>query len=121
MNAKKKYSGVHFGAFLIMSVYLFIVIAHLFFAPNFRDVLNSNHDAILKQNTSFFYYLVRNDRSASGENKSVKIFPRNRLPYSISLLTNQNPLLTKVTDNANHFQFLPDRHHSYLPNRSIRI
>jgi hypothetical protein len=121
MNPKKTYQHVHFGALLITSVYLFVVITHLFFVPNFQGSLDPVHHSIFKKNTKLLYYLVRNDRSTFSENKSVKIFPKNKSAYNNSLLVDEKLLLTNLSGYSHLFQFLPDHHHSYLSNRSIRI
>jgi hypothetical protein len=121
MKLKKTYPFAHSGALVLMPVYLFIVVAHLFFVPGFQGNVNPDHRPVLKRNTEFVYYLIRNDRSTFNENKQAKNFPKNKPVFLISLLINVNHLPVTYTGNSTAFQFLPDYHHSYLSNRVIRI
>jgi hypothetical protein len=121
MRLKKTYPYVHFGASVLMPVYLFIVVAHLFFVPRFLGNLNPDRSPVLKRNTEFVYYLIRNDRSTFNENKPVKNFPKNKPAFLISLLINVNHLPVTEAGNASAFQFLPGYRHSYLLNHVIRI
>jgi len=121
MKLKKTYPYAHFGALVLMAVYLFIVVAHLFFVPGFQGNLNRDRGPVLKRNTEFVYYLIRNDRSTFNENKQAKNFPKNKPAFLISLLINVNHLTVTETANASAFQFLPYHQHSYLLNHVIRI
>jgi hypothetical protein len=121
MKSKKTYPYVRFGALVLMPVYLFIVVAHLFFVPQFQTGHNYGRNSFFKKNTEFCYYLVRNDRSTFNENKTVKIFAKNKSPFFISLLINASPSLTVTIGGAHLSQFLPDYHHSYLSNLILRI
>ncbi len=121
MKLKKTRPCVHFGALVLMPVYLFIVVAHLFFVPSFQGNLNPDHKPVLKRNTEFVYYLIRNDRSTFNENKQVKNFPKRKPIFLISTLIDVNHLPVTEAGNASAFQFLPDYHHSYLLNHVIRI
>jgi len=121
MKLKKKYPYARFGALVLMPVYLFIVAAHLFFVPGFQGNLNRDHSPVLKRNTEFVYYLIRNDRSTFNENKQAKNFPKNKPAFLRSLLTNVNHLTVTEVANASAFQFLAFHQHSYLLNHVIRI
>jgi len=121
MRLKRTHPFTHFGALVLMPVYLFIVVAHLFFVPTFQGNVNPAHNTVLKRNTEFVYYLIRNDRSTINENKSAKNFPKNKPVFLISLLINVNHLPVTEAGNASTFQFLPNCHHSYLSNHVIRI
>jgi hypothetical protein len=121
VKLKKAHPFARFGALILMAAYLFIVSAHLFFAPNFREKPTVNYKAAFKRNTEAIYYLIRNDRSTFSENKTVKTFAKNISLFSVSLLDNTRLLLAKSTVGACSFQFLPDHHHSYLSNHVIRI
>ena len=121
MRSKKAYSNVRFGTFFLMPSYLFIVVAHLFFAPNFHSGTTLGYNPVLKRNTELIYNLIRTDRCLSNESKTVKTFAKNLPPFSISLLIKSKPLLNTAMGNTGLYQFLPDHHSSYLSNRVIRI
>ena len=121
MKLRKKYPYAHFGALVLMPVYLFIVVAHLFFVPRFQGNLNPGRELVFKRNTEFVYYLIRNDRSTFNENKPAKNFPKNKPVFLISLLININHLPVTDAGGSSAFQYLPHHHHSYLLNHVIRI
>jgi hypothetical protein len=121
MKLKKTYPYVHFGALVLMPVYLFIVVAHLFFTPKFQAGPNAGNGSVIRKNTEVIYYLIRNDRSTFNENKTAKIFAKGKSIFSILLLINVSSKRTTSAGNAQFFQFLPDHHHSYLSNRIMRI
>jgi hypothetical protein len=121
VKLKKAYPFARFGALVLMAVYLFIVAAHLFFVPNFRESYIAGHNPAFKKNTEVIYYLIRNDRSTFSENKTVKTFAKHISLFSASRLNSTNPLLANATGEACTFQFLPDHHYSYLSNHVIRI
>jgi hypothetical protein len=121
MRLKKTHPYAHFGALVLMPVYLFIAAAHLFFVPKFQGGANYGHKPVFTKNTEAIYYLIRNDRSTFNENKQAKNFPKNKPVFLISTLINVNHLPVTEAGNASAFQFLSDYHHSYLLNHVIRI
>jgi hypothetical protein len=54
-----------------MPLYLFIVVANLFFAPNFNSATGPDYNPVLKRNTELIYNLFRTDRCPSNESKTV--------------------------------------------------
>ncbi|HEY2583146.1 MAG TPA: hypothetical protein VGI43_15145, partial [Mucilaginibacter sp.] len=67
MKLKKIYPHAYFGAMVLMPLYLFIVVSHLFFVPRFQETSNAGTNSFFKKNTQYIYYLVRNDRSTFNE------------------------------------------------------
>jgi len=120
MRLKKTYPYAYLGALVLMPVYLFIVVSHLFFVPKFQEVPKPG-TSTLQKDTLFLYYLVRNDRSTFNENKTVKTFPKNRSVFLTSMLINTTPSRITAKYHSYPFQFLPDYHYSYLSNQILRI
>jgi hypothetical protein len=120
MKLKKTSHFVQFSTIGLMAVYLFIVVAHLFFTPNFHADPNFGNNPTLKRNTELFYNLIRTDRSVFDDSKTAKSFTKSYPGFSAWLI-NTKPLLVAVRGNSHLSQFLPDHHHSYLSNRMIRI
>jgi hypothetical protein len=120
MKLKKTYPFAHWGALILMPLYLFIVVAHLFFSPKFQGDFNAGRNPVFKKNTELIYYLIRNDRSTFNENKQAKTFAK-KSGFSTSSMICTNPLLSIGNFNKTYFQFFPDHHYSYLLNHIIRI
>jgi hypothetical protein len=121
MKLKKTYPYAYLGSLVLMPVYLFIVVSHLFFVPKFQESSNYGVRPCFKKDALYFYYLVRNDRSTFNENKPVKTFAKNKSIFFISLLTNTNSLSIAQKHNTNVFRFSPNHHYSYLVNHILRI
>src|ERR1700743_2065041 len=120
MKLKKTSYFVQFSTIGLMVAYLFIVVTHLFFSPNFHEDPNLRNNSILKRNTESIYNLIRTDRSTFGENKNVKTFVKSHPVFPAFLIT-AKPLPNVIHGNARLSQFLPDHHHAFLSNRVIRI
>jgi hypothetical protein len=104
-------------ATLVMGVYLFIVVAYLFFTPKFqyRHITTVR----VKTNTQLIYTLIRTNRCMVNENKltKAKLFINTPvlLPGSIS-----KPLPVRIQNDL-ALNFLIDHHFAYLSNRVFRI
>lgn len=120
MKQKKAYSHLHLGAFLLMATYLFIVVTHLFFAPQFLAGTPGHHSAFRRTN-DLAYILIRSNRAMSVESKAGKVFPKKLLVSLTSRLTHPKPLPHTLYGNDHISQFSPDLHSSYLSNRILRI
>jgi hypothetical protein len=120
MKLKKTYSHVHFGTFLLTAVYFFIVITHLFFAPQFQAGTPGRHSSYKRIN-DLAYILIRTNRAMSVESKTGKVFQKRSTIAFTSVLTNPKPLLRTLYGNDHISQFSPDLHSSYLSNRILRI
>jgi hypothetical protein len=120
MKLRKTSYFVQFSTIGLMAVYLFIVVTHLFFSPNFHAGPHFGNNSILKRNTELIYNLIRTDRSTFDENKTVKTFTKS-YPGSSAWLINTKPFSVAIHGNSHLSQFLSDHHHSYLANRVIRI
>jgi hypothetical protein len=117
---KKASYFVQFSTIGLMAVYLFIVVTHLFFSPNFHADPNLGNNSILKRNTELIYNLIRTDRSVFDDSKTVKTFTKSYPGFS-AWLVNTKPLSVAIHGNSHLSQFLPDHHHAFLSNRVIRI
>ena len=120
MKLKKTSYFVQFSTIGLVAVYLFIVVAHLFFTPNFHAGPDFGNNSILKRNTELIYNLIRTDRSVFDDSKTGKTFTKSYPGFSAWLI-NIKPLFVAVHGNSHLSQFLPDHHHAYLSNRVIRI
>ncbi len=118
MKLKKPYRHIRAGALVLMPVYLFIAAVHLFFVPKFQSALNTT---VLKKNTEAVYYLIRNDRSTFNENKQVKTVTKSKTVFSISHLTNADPMPATSVVNARYSQFLSHYTPVHLSNLILRI
>jgi hypothetical protein len=121
MKLKKAYPFAYFGALVLMPVYLFIAVTHLYFSPRFWGDLNNDLHTGFKKNTEVIYYLIRNDRSVLNESKPAKSFPKNKRAFVASLLNNVSRSPIKTGDSNGCFCLLPPKYHSYLSNHVIRI
>ena len=99
-------------------VYLFITLAHLFLAPQFRGETIARNNAVSKCNSELIYTLIRTNRCTFSENKTfqapVKIQPVHFVPYL-------KPILVQGLRVAYVDYFHPDHHFSWLSNRILRI
>ena|SRR5579863_970004 len=120
MKRKKTYPFIHFGAFSLMTVYLFIVVTHLFFAPQFQSG-TPGHNPAFKRNNELLYILIRTNRGMSVESKSGKLFPKKLSVSFSSVLIHPKPLPHTLYGNDHISQFSPNLRSSWLSNRILRI
>jgi hypothetical protein len=121
VSCHKKHPLAYALTLVLMPVYFFIVVLHLFVVPSFRENDTTAGKAAYKTNTQLAYYLVRNDRSTFSESKSAKTFQKKRTHQRVALISNISPLLNAVKYNSFISQFPPDHHHLWLANRILRI
>jgi len=119
MKPVKKY--FHFRAFILMAVYLFIVITHLFFSPQFQADAATGHKQTVKRNAELIYNLIKTDRGLFDESKKSELSATKHLISFTSLSIHRNPLLSAETYNYYNCSFKPNHHFSYLSNRVLRI
>jgi hypothetical protein len=120
MRRGARYRHFNFRAFLLVAVYFFIVVTHLFFAPCFHEGEN-NQNLALKKNTEFIFNLIRTDRCLINESKKPDQSAKLLLTTSVSNFVKFDRLFFMQTDNYFTYQFVFDHHFSYLSNRALRI
>jgi hypothetical protein len=119
MRPDKTYSHLYFVTFLLTTVYPFIVVAHLFFAPQFQVHTSGRHS--FKRINDLAYILIRTNRSTFVESKTGKVFQKKSTIAFTSVLAHPKPLLHTLYGNDHISQFSSDLHLSYLTNRTLRI
>jgi len=117
----KKHPIAFVTALVLMPVYLFIVVLHLFFVPGFRENRAITGKSAYKINTQLVYYLVRNDRSTFSESKNTKIVQKKKTHSGLIVLPYTSPVLNVIKHRSSYSQFPRDDHHSWLSNRILRI
>jgi len=120
MKLKKTFGFLRAGALALVPVYLFIVIANLFFLSQSAANTGINHTSLFRRKTENYINLHRIDKVVLNENKTINPI-RNKSLSSISLFTKGDILPSKFAGSVHLSQFLADRHHSYLSNRVIKI
>jgi len=108
-----------FRTFVLMAVYLFIVVTHLFFVPHFRQ--DKNNNPALKKTTEFIFNLIRTDRCLINENKKSDPSAKLQLITSVSNSIRFDSVSFVKSNNTFTYQFASNRHFSYLSNRVLRI
>ena len=120
MRRGARYRHFDFRAFLLVAVYLFIAVTHLFFAPRFHEGDN-NHNPALKKNTEFIFNLIRTDRCLINESKKSDQSAKLLLTTSVSNFIRFDRVFFTQTDNYFTSQFVSNQHFSWLSNRVLRI
>jgi hypothetical protein len=122
MKLQKIYPHAYYVAIILVPLYLFIVLLHLFFIPSFQGTSNDGNNLVFKKNAQYLYYLIRNDRSTFKENSKVKaqshIVKSSCFDSTAACL---NSHLNKLSLNPKLSQFMANHHYSYLFNLVIMI
>lgn len=109
-----------FRTISLVAVYFFIVVTHLFYAPNFHQDGNDRNQA-LKKNTEYIYNLIRTDRCLVNESKKSDQGGKQLLTTSASNFIKFARISFINTDKYFTYQFRSNHHFSYLSNRVLRI
>jgi hypothetical protein len=121
MKPGKQKACFHFGALILSAAYLFIVVAHLFFAPSFRDNFSGGNRFALKRNNNLIYNLIRTDRCPASDSKNVKSQVKNHTAPFITLLICNKPMPVTASPGNNVARMLRGQQASYLTNHILRI
>ncbi|MBS1522901.1 MAG: hypothetical protein JST50_18015 [Bacteroidetes bacterium] len=120
MKREVQHRHFDFRTISLVAVYLFIVVTHLFYAPNFHQDGNDRNLA-LKKNTEYLFNLIRTDRCLINESKKSDQSGKQLFAASVSNFVKFDQVSFMQSDNYFAYQFRSNHHFSYLSNRILRI
>jgi hypothetical protein len=120
MNKQKSYTVKRIASLLVSAMYLFIVVAYLFFTPKFQYKHPSGITKA-KPNTQVIYNLIRTSRCMVGSNKPGRIMVKQHILHAVPLKANTSSPSLYYTSNTRAIGFVADHHSVYLANRVLRI
>lgn len=107
-------------AMLAMAMYLFIVVAYLFFVPAFQYKCIKDN-SIIKTNTQLIYTLVRTNRGLTNGDTSTRIKVKQFIASDFLQRVTVSILTSLPFKNSYTLTFLPNHHFSYLYNCVLRV
>lgn len=119
MKPVTTYKPIHTFALVMMALYVFVFITHIFFLPNLNTNSSINHNCFLKRKTETYINLQRTDKTVINEN--LVRAGKNNPGSFILLFTKAFVSSVKQVPASQLLQFIPDHHYVYLANRVIRI
>jgi predicted PurR-regulated permease PerM len=121
MSFHKRCPFTYAMSLVLMPVYLFIVVLHFFFIPDFLENTITARKTIYKSNNQLVYYLIRNDRSVFNESKTVKTIQKKKSHQCATMLIDASTCETVLKYSSLIPQFSPNYHDAWLSNHILRI
>jgi hypothetical protein len=119
MSNRKNYIILRAASYLMTLAYMFIVVAYLFFTPQFQYRRSSGNIKV-KSNTQSIYTLIRTSRCMMN-NKSVNVLVKDQIAHTTPLNFGVIDMPSAKVEHVFAFNYRADRQLSYLFNRVLRI
>ena len=120
MKLKKGHIYLHTGALMLMMVYVFIFISHLFLLADLTTETGVTHGSVLTSRSVDILTIQRTDKTIITKNNIINtissyshLYIFLRIEKNIAAL---NPMHAKQLN-----PFLTDLHYTYLFNRALKI